>query len=303
MSQSVEMKGNMPPHSPAHNTGHLFPNSQVYPGMPQQAPGQVQGKTNPGFQGSTDGLAAPPATNVPYGGQAVPAMVWMPPPSTPANCPPRLEYLSQIDQILVHQQIELLEILTGYETNNKYVVKNSLGQQIYFAAEQTDCCTRYWCGPARPFTITIIDNSGREVMRVSRPYRCCSCCACACCLQELQVEAPPGTTIGYVVENWHICLPKFTVLNEKREGVLKINGPCVACSCCSDVDFQVTSLDETAVVGKISKQWTGLLREAFTDADNFGIQFPLDLDIKSKATLFGACFLIDFMFFEHSQNN
>ncbi|KAI8484103.1 Phospholipid scramblase 3 [Branchiostoma belcheri] len=51
-------------------------------------------------------------------------------------------------------------------------------------------------------------------------------------------------------------------------------------------------------VGKISKQWSGLLKEAFTDADNLGIQFPMDLDVKVKATLLGALFLIDFMFFE-----
>ena len=45
-------------------------------------------------------------------------------------------------------------------------------------------------------------------------------------------------------------------------------------------------------VGKISKQWSGLVKEAFTDADNFGIQFPMDLDVKIKACLLGAVFLI-----------
>jgi hypothetical protein len=45
-------------------------------------------------------------------------------------------------------------------------------------------------------------------------------------------------------------------------------------------------------VGKISKQWAGLLREAFTDADYFGITFPMDLDVKMKAVMIGACFLI-----------
>lgn len=37
---------------------------------------------------------------------------------------------------------------------------------------------------------------------------------------------------------------------------------------------------------------SGLLREAFTDADNFGIQFPMDLDVRMKAVMLGACFLI-----------
>lgn len=56
--------------------------------------------------------------------------------------------------------------------------------------------------------------------------------------------------------------------------------------------LQVLSVDETASVGRVSKQWTGYIQEAFTDADNFGIKFPLDLDVKIKAVLLGACFLI-----------
>ena len=50
--------------------------------------------------------------------------------------------------------------------------------------------------------------------------------------------------------------------------------------------------DGTTQVGKISKQWSGFMREAFTDADMFGISFPMDLDVKIKAVLLGAVFLI-----------
>ena len=73
-------------------------------------------------------------------------------PQGPPGCPPGLEYLTQVDQLLVNQQIELLEckaqpvlyceslshyllVMTGFETQNKYKVSNSLGQQVYFAAE------------------------------------------------------------------------------------------------------------------------------------------------------------------------
>ena len=38
-----------------------------------------------------------------------PDIPWMPAPQAPVGCPPGLEYLSQIDQLLVHQQVELLE--------------------------------------------------------------------------------------------------------------------------------------------------------------------------------------------------
>ncbi|RXM36855.1 Procollagen-lysine,2-oxoglutarate 5-dioxygenase 2 [Acipenser ruthenus] len=147
----------------------------------------------------------------------------------------------------------------------------------------------------RPFTIKVLDNYGQEVLTLSRPLKCVGCC-CPCCLQELEVQAPPGNPIGYVIQDWHPLKPKFTIQNERKEPVLKMEGPCCDCKCCSDTIFEVKSVDEAHVVGKICKQWTGFFRETFTDADNFGIQFPMDLDVKIKAVMIGACFLI----FTHS---
>ncbi|XP_031637616.1 uncharacterized protein LOC116350039 isoform X2 [Contarinia nasturtii] len=45
------------------------------------------------------------------------------------NIPPGLEYLTTINQLLVKQKVELLEAFTGFETNNKFTIKNSLGQK------------------------------------------------------------------------------------------------------------------------------------------------------------------------------
>lgn len=239
---------------------------------------------------------APP----PYG--LPPAFVSIPNVGQPLGCPPGLEYLTQIDQILVHQNMDLAELFLGWELSNVYTVKNSIGEQVFVAAEVTDMFTRQVCGPARPFTIHLRNNMGQDVLTLSRPFRCSSCCF-PCCLQELEVQSPPGNPIGYVEQNWHPFLPKFTILNEMKNPQLKIKGPFCDCKCMSDVIFEVTSLDESVVVGQISKQWSGFIQEAFTDADNFGITFPMDLDVKMKAVMVGACFLIDFMFFEDQPNN
>lgn len=56
--------------------------------------------------------------------------------------------------------------------------------------------------------------------------------------------------------------------------------------------LQLKGKDSDKPIGRISKQWSGILKEVFTDTDNFGIQFPLDMDVKMKAVLLGACFLI-----------
>ncbi|XP_044039253.1 phospholipid scramblase 2-like isoform X2 [Siniperca chuatsi] len=219
------------------------------------------------------------------------------PAAVPVGVPLGLEYLTQIDQILIHQKVELLEAFIGFETNNQYEIKNSLGQKIYKAKEKNDCCTRNCCGSLRSFDMKIKDNLDREVIRLIRPFRCVSCW-CPCCLQEMEVQAPPGTTIGYVKQDWHPFLPRFSIQGANKETVMKLEGPCFACNCCGDVNFELKGKDSDKPIGRISKQWSGLLKEVFTDTDNFGIQFPLDMDVKMKAVLMGACFLIDFMFFE-----
>uniref|UniRef100_A0A5F8G4L8 Phospholipid scramblase n=1 Tax=Monodelphis domestica TaxID=13616 RepID=A0A5F8G4L8_MONDO len=163
--------------------------------------------------------------------------------------------------------------------------------------EENDFCTRNCCGSLRPFVIKILDYSSHEVIHIERPLKCASCYF-PCCLQKLEIQSPPGSPIGYIVQKWHPFLPKFTVLNERHEKVLTIVGPYIVSSCFSNIDFNIKSLNEKVIVGKITKQWSGFFKETFTDADNFSIQFPLDLDVKMKAVMLGACFLIDLLFFE-----
>ncbi|KOB76596.1 Phospholipid scramblase 2 [Operophtera brumata] len=154
---------------------------------------------------------------------------WMTIPQGLSNCPPGLEYLSLIDQLLVHQRIELLEAFVGFETNNKYTVMNNVA---------------------------------------------CDSCLCPCWLQTMEVYSPPGTLIGSVEQEWSICKPNYAIKNALGDVVLRIKGPFCTFSMCGDVKFNV---------GTIKKQWSGIAREAFTDADMFGISFPMDLDVKIKA--------------------
>lgn len=62
------------------------------------------------------------------------------------------------------------------------------------------------------------------------------------------------------------------------------------CSCFSFV--QVKALNEMTTIGKISKYWSGFVNNVFTNTANFGIQVPVDLDVRIKAVMIGACFLI-----------
>ena len=52
-------------------------------------------------------------------------------------------------------------VFTNWETSNRYAIKNSMGQQVYFAAEESDTCHRQCCGADRGFTMHITDNTGK----------------------------------------------------------------------------------------------------------------------------------------------
>ncbi|VVC45480.1 Hypothetical protein CINCED_3A000655 [Cinara cedri] len=261
-----------------HNQGYpIVQNSNYPPPYSQSGYGQV--------------IQQQPNTHQPVPQAA--ADGWMPIPQIiPQNCPNGLQYLSTINQLLVKQELEVIEALLGFETNNKYKIKNSAGQKVFYAVEDNDCCTRNCCGPIRPFEMKILDNFKNEVIHLSRPLACQSCFF-PCCLQRIEVFSPPGCLVGTVEQDWSILTPMFTIRNGANEEVLKIEGPiCRFGMCGADVEFKILSKDQSTVVGRISKQWSGLLREVFTDSDYFGITFPMDLDVRMKAVMMGACFLI-----------
>lgn len=154
----------------------------------------------------------------------------------------------------------------------------------------------------------ITDNFGQEVIRVRRDFKCvfgCNCCAgCSCCSMEISVEAPVGQTIGYVKQQRSCLQPIYAVQDSESQTVLTIHGPACICPGPCDVgdqDFLVYDANGYQEIGKIMKQWSGFVQEYFTDADNFGVNFPMDMDVRMKTVLLGAVFLIDFMFFENNE--
>ena len=62
---------------------------------------------------------------------------------------------------------------------------------------------------------------------------------CGLIFQKVEVQAPEGETVGYVRQAWSVCKPSFKICDANDETVLRIEGPCLTCSICGDVEFQV----------------------------------------------------------------
>lgn len=221
---------------------------------------------------------------------------WMNKPQTIPNCPPGLEYLTTIDQLIVHQTTDVLQVAAGFETENQYYIANKKDQKVYYAQEKSDAFARNCCKARRSFEMKVFDNFGKEVIHMNRPFACQAFCF-FCCLQSMEVFSPPGTLVGTIEQEWSLFSPAFTIKNGEGQVVLRIKGPCDLMNCCSDADFKVLSADGSTDVGKILRK-TELAQIVSSKADNFGILFPMNLDVRMKAVLIGACFLIDMMYFE-----
>lgn len=230
-------------------------------------------------------------------------------PGSIPGCPPGLERLTLVDRVVVQQKVSLTEVVTSWEACNSYDIRNMGGQQIFTASEESSACVRQCCGNRRGFAMHVMDNNGQEVISVKREFKCCACCQClaciGCCAHEVKVLSPPSIPIGYIRQTCSFWAPGFEVLNDMNEKVLSIDGPCCMCQtpCCRcDIEFTIKTPDGNEV-GKVSKKWSGVTKEMFSSADTFGVSFPMDLDVKLKAVLIGAVFLIDFMYFEEKKKD
>jgi hypothetical protein len=109
---------------------------------------------------------------------------------------------------------------------------------------------------------------------------------------HLDVLDGPGAAIGSVTREFALLRRVYTVRDAAGRLRFTLFGPVLR-----PWTFQIMQDDRE--VGLIQKRWSGMLKEAFSDADNFGVTFPPDADPATKSLLLGAVFLIDFVHFEN----
>ena len=198
-----------------------------------------------------------------------------------------------IDRLLIKQQFDYLEEIHDIETANVYKVFNSAGQQVYTAYEvKSTHCSRQYCGNQREFEISLRDNFNTEVARFYRPYKCNCCCfnLLGCTLQELQVKSADGETIGWVKQQKSCRAAIFHICDENENVILQLTrDACCMCAAGGNAEFDVSTTDDEHI-GKVTKQWSNYYQEKYTDNDNFGIEFPIDLDVKYKAVILSSLF-------------
>jgi uncharacterized protein YxjI len=197
-----------------------------------------------------------------------------------------MDRLKTLDTILIRQDLEWKEILTGFEAKNRYSLIDPSGEKVYRAAEESSFLARQFLQAFRPFTMHVLNLQGNPIVKMIRPFRFL--------FHEVSVFDSTGKPLGTVKQEFSILSRKYAVMDPLGMKVFDIFGPVL-----HPWTFRI--LKDGMEIGKISKKWTGTAKEIFTDSDNFNVAFPPGIEADRKCLLLGALFLFDVLYFEDSK--
>ncbi|XP_075247768.1 phospholipid scramblase 2-like [Convolutriloba macropyga] len=212
---------------------------------------------------------------------------------------PGLEYLKYIDTLILMQTPDLIEVLTGWSTANHYVIRNGNLQQVYMAFERTNEIDMYFRAQYRNFIMHIVDNHMQEVLRILRENPG----GCGGSNMHVDVESPPGQFIGSVEMGDTCCTsPEYILMDHRGKPKLLLKGES-ASMCWAELGyaFDLITVDGKKI-GQIYKEFSNIVQEQYTNADNYILKFPRDLSVQMKALLIGAALQIDYVHFENDPN-
>ena len=197
---------------------------------------------------------------------------------------------SNLMTLQVDQKYHLTEAVLGFERKNAY-------QLTLFPADERrgqwrideenlsalSILGRNLFGLLYTFTMHVKDGMGNVALRLHRKP----------CLyfHELEVYDETGVQFGLVKRTFSFFHRVAVVNNVKGRRQLKVVGPIW-----SPWTFHV--YDGRNKVAVMSKKWSGLLKEAYTDADKFKIEFTAPLASSKKRLSLAALMLIDSLYFE-----
>lgn len=195
------------------------------------------------------------------------------------------------NRLVIRQTKEWGEILIGFEARNRFEILDDSGTLLGRAAEEEGgfgrMLARNFFGKCRACRVHVCGPDGRELGRGEKPFRWF--------FHRMDVF-DGDRRIGAIQRRWAWFDRRFSVENAEGREVMTILSPL----------FRIWTfklLYEGREVGRISKEWGGLLREAFSDADTFGVEFGDErLPAEVRKLLLVATFLVDFTCFENNTN-
>lgn len=198
------------------------------------------------------------------------------------------------EQILVKQHKEMFEVIINWETANKYSLYNTQGNQVGYAAERNKGLfhkiIRNILKSHRTITIDVWNQDKEHVFIGHRPWYLL--------FSELNVMTKDKKLIGHIKTRFGFLKRKYDLSDSNNRVFATIKSYRWRL-------WTFTIFDKSGnEIGVITKKWGGFIKEAFTDADQFIIDYSkFNWTNQQRAILLFACLSIDLDFFEDNSGS
>ncbi|KAJ1928480.1 hypothetical protein IWQ60_001997 [Tieghemiomyces parasiticus] len=173
--------------------------------------------------------------------------------------------------LVMTRQIELMNVLVGFEQANKYAIVDASGNHVGYIAESEslgNTITRQLFRTHRAFKASILDKEGNLVLEIHRPFSWIN--------SRIYIKTPTGEIIGEVHQEWHLWKRRYDLF-VRGDQFARIDGGFLTW------DFDMVDADG-ARVSSINRNFSGFAREIFTDTG----QYVLRLDAASTDQVEGG---------------
>ncbi len=196
--------------------------------------------------------------------------------------------LAESQSFQIRQRFEIAEWF-GFETRNKYDLLDEKGLVVGHAAEQQKgfwgFLWRQGLGHWRTFELHVWDALQVPAFQAHHPFRWF--------FQRLEVYTPQGDRIGAIQRRWALFSKHFDVEDSHGQVIFTVRSPW----------FRIWTFPFVGPDGqeaaRVTKQWSGILNEAFTDGDRFKIEFKAPyLSDEYRKLVLAAGLYIDLLYFE-----
>lgn len=197
----------------------------------------------------------------------------------------------------IRQRVEWLEILSPFERANRYdVMLMGNGTRLATLQERSRSVFNFFgrqlLGALRAAHLELHNEQQGLILSMDKSFRLY--------FHHLTVQDSKGSPLGSIRRRFHLIRENYDVLDPRGRVVLEIRGPLFFIPF-TDAVFRFLRRGEE--VGRMTKRWRGVLREAYTDADAFHASLSRGLSLQEKVLLFGAVVLIDFGHFENNRGS
>jgi len=189
-------------------------------------------------------------------------------------------------QLTIKQEIEVAELFTSFETRNRYKIYDSKNNAIGIAAEESGFITSNFLKTHRPLKLHIAETDGKDIMLLTRKF--------FWFVSSYNILDANGTLLGKIKEKWHFFKKEFNLYDAQDNLIL--NGIAGVPHLWT---FRIYSQGQE--VARITKNWSGMGKEVFTDADKITLDFGSITDELTKKLLLATVFAFDLTYFESSK--